>query len=185
MVPCAGSAIDVAEHWSHLQRLQASWEHYENRQVWTEVEWMHALEKYLESLVSVRVERVRTWMDVNTARFKTDDTTFQTLMRDFESLSTVLRSSVQLCTLQCAECQLSCLDARHHDGPHNCHTSHSCSHRCAFEEDHTEPDVSCGLPLAFFKFLPSRGSSNTLIVVLATLETTCMHAELKSTTYTY
>lgn len=138
--------LDAAERYVHLQRLQTTWEHYDDRRNWIESEWVRELADYLDSLVNFRSNHVRTWLEINTARFKTDEIAFQALKREFESLFTIMKSGVQLCTLQCTKCHLLCLDVRHHDSAHSCNTSHSCTHACAFKSEHPESGVLCGLP---------------------------------------
>ena len=149
MFPLDGAAnsMHTGGSTSHLRRLQLSWENYSDRAHRSEEEWINDLSEYLNSLVEHRIVHVQNWLQMNTSRFKTNETTFQGLQRDFESLTVILRSNVQLCSLQCANCNLSCLNARHHEGVHDCHTLHMCTCCCSFTSDHSESNIiPCGLP---------------------------------------
>lgn len=115
--------------------------HLGNHELWT-----NELDEYLAGLAANRVDYVRQWLEINSARFSSDTTTFEGLRREFESLAVALRSTVQLCKLQCAECQLLCLKTRHHQEPHGCDTDHRCMHSCAFTEEHQGMETTCGLP---------------------------------------
>lgn len=129
-----------------LKTLQSSWSrsterHYVDHELWT-----NDLGEYLACLADERIDYVRQWIDINTARFSGDTMTFEGLRREFESLIVALKSTIQLCKLQCAECQLLCLKARHHQGSHGCNTNHRCVHVCKFLDDHQEMEADCGLP---------------------------------------
>ena len=139
------ASVDGQERRSHLKRLQSSWSLFDQRAQMDERLWVEQLAEYLQSLVESRLVHVQRWIEVNTSRFKSDSAGFQGLIREFESLSVALKASIQLCALQCNECQLLCLESRYHDGMHSCQTSHSCPHTCSFKDDHSA-ELFCGLP---------------------------------------
>lgn len=143
------SAPDAADKTdASLRTLQLSWSRFTDRQHGDDESWTDELGEYLAGLATARIDYVRKWLSINTERFNGDATTFQGLHREFETLAIALRSSVQLCKMQCAECQLLCLKARHHSGVHGCDTNHHCIHVCAFDDGHKDIDVPdpCGLP---------------------------------------
>lgn len=132
-----------------LKALQEAWDDYGNRaDAMDDGSWVTALEAYLQHCVTSRLQHVDNWLDVNTARFSTDLTTFQALRREYEALAVSVKAGVQLCKMQCTECHLQCLNARHHSGPHDCLTSHKCPRGCTFTEEHSGDDTPCGLPYA-------------------------------------
>ena len=128
-----------------LSMLQKSWSGYQARHENSEQDWIDGLRSYLKSLAEDRIDLVKRWLAVNTARFSADSTFFDPLHREFESLVVALQSNVQVCGLQCAECALLCLCSRHHEGGHTCQTDHRCVHQCHYEDEHEEPTL-CGLP---------------------------------------
>ncbi|KAI6143621.1 hypothetical protein BKA82DRAFT_4181550 [Pisolithus tinctorius] len=67
------------------------------------------------------------------------------LRRTFEDATVDLRSNVQLCKLQCTNCQLLCVQSRFHDGPHNCRTGHACIHQCDFCKDGPGENRACSM----------------------------------------
>ena len=117
-------------------------------------EWVDNLDGYLQHCVQSRIEYVQHWLNINTSRFQTDITTFQGLRREFEALVVTLKASVQLCKLQCGRCQLFCLKGRHHEGVHDCGTSHVCTRRCEFLDEHPGDGAACGLPCVLLQSYP-------------------------------
>ncbi|EKM59291.1 uncharacterized protein PHACADRAFT_113812 [Phanerochaete carnosa HHB-10118-sp] len=145
-LPAADGSEDVIASDRCLMSLRRSWDQFQSRDGTADRDWIDGLDQYLEDCVKARIEDVQYWLDVNTSRFNSDTTTFQALRRQFEALAVALRASVQLCKLQCAECQLYCVKSRHHAGGHDCDTSHHCMHACAFPDEHAGEDLACGLP---------------------------------------
>lgn len=145
-LPAADGSEDVTASDRCLKSLRRSWDQFQSRDGTADRDWIDGLDQYLEGCVKARIEDVQYWLDVNTNRFNSDTTTFQALRRQFEALAVALRASVQLCKLQCAECQLYCVKSRHHTGGHDCDTSHHCMHACAFPDEHAGEDLACGLP---------------------------------------
>jgi hypothetical protein len=121
--------------------------------------WLHGLQEHLDNLVQLRVLHVQEWLTINTTRFSSTSSmsNFEELRRRFDAMIVEIKACVQSCGLQCASCGLLCLSIRHHKGPHDCGTAHSCIHHCSFSDEH-EGDEGCGLPYVihalFFAFSP-------------------------------
>ncbi|KAI6157189.1 hypothetical protein BKA82DRAFT_4325642 [Pisolithus tinctorius] len=115
-----------------LAILQSSWERYRDRQHIPDSEWVEALSQYLEGVVNLRTDHVKEWLSQNLSRFHTGHASIEELRRNFEGAAVDLKSNVQLCKLQCASCQLLCIQSRFHDGPHACQTDHLCIYECHF-----------------------------------------------------
>lgn len=146
-VPSLDGPDRTNEKASHLLELIRSWDQCNSRSsAASDSEWIEALDAHLQHCVFLRLEHVQLWLNINTARFQADVTTFQALRREYEALSVTLRADVQLCKLGCGECHLLCLKGRHHSGAHDCLTTHTCVHRCGFTEEHPADDIPCGLP---------------------------------------
>ena len=129
-----------------LQGLLNSFEEYASRSHKPDDEWLQSLCQHLDQLATNRAEHVREWLNTNTIRFKSDSTEFEGLRRRFDALEVALKGSVRLCKLQCNSCQLFCLQSRHHEGPHDCRTSHKCHNKCGYVTEHPENTKDCGLP---------------------------------------
>lgn len=154
-VPALNSSEQDDERAVHLQELIRSWSRSNPRDSSAnDGEWIESLDHYLQQCVLSRLEHVRLWLDINTARFQTDITTFQVLRREYDALSVTVKAGVQLCKLQCGECNLLCLKGRHHSEAHDCLTSHACAHHCGFTEEHPNDNVLCGLPSVPIFFCP-------------------------------
>ncbi|KAI0089047.1 hypothetical protein BDY19DRAFT_993280 [Irpex rosettiformis] len=133
----------------HLATLRASWPDDNKRfsaPDASDAAWAEELDQYLATLAESRVEHVRTWLDVNTSRFAAHPTSFTALRHEFDNLSVALKAHVKLCKMQCASCQLVCIQPRHHDGGHDCETSHQCPQACSFADDHSTQPMFCGMP---------------------------------------
>ncbi|KAJ3555967.1 hypothetical protein NM688_g2284 [Phlebia brevispora] len=143
----------------YLYQLQIRWNKFSTRQKEPEATWTEELGLHLAELARLRVEHVQRWLSANMARFQSDSTVFDTIGRAFETMAVTLRVNIQLCNLQCAECQLLCLLGRHHEGPHNCRTNHSCIHDCQFAAEHGESLEHCGLPVSPFLGTPTFASA--------------------------
>ncbi|KAI0796932.1 hypothetical protein C8Q75DRAFT_796662 [Abortiporus biennis] len=142
-----GSGSDqVEDKENSLKSLIESWENFATRFDNPEQQWAQDLSDSLDKLVDMRIDHVREWMTINSARFSSDAIQFEAIRRLFDSLVISVKASTRLCRLQCSECQLSCLRIQHHDGPHDCQTSHRCNRLCSFKDDHREPIDPCGLP---------------------------------------
>ncbi|KAI5998966.1 hypothetical protein F5J12DRAFT_928807 [Pisolithus orientalis] len=122
-----------------------SWDRNEMRQHLSDPEWAGGLSQYLERIVDLRIDHVREWLTQNLSRFQTGHASIEELRRTFENASVDLRSNVQLCRLQCASCQLLCIQSRLHDGPHNCRTDHACIHQCDFCKEGTGENRACSM----------------------------------------
>ncbi len=128
-----------------LNLLQQSWPHFALRQEVEEDDWVDGLGKHLLRLADSRIAHVMDWLNTNTSRFNSDIADFGSLHREFESLAVALTANVQLCQLKCAECNLTCLQGKHHEGSHDCNTSHACARDCNYKDEHKHP-ILCGLP---------------------------------------
>ncbi|KAI5998963.1 hypothetical protein F5J12DRAFT_784806 [Pisolithus orientalis] len=115
-----------------LKVLRKSWDRNEMRQHLSDPEWADGLSQYLEQIVNLRIDH-------------TGHASIEELRRTFENASVDLRSNVQLCRLQCASCQLLCIQSRLHDGPHNCRTDHACIHQCDFCKEGTGENRACSM----------------------------------------
>ncbi|KAG1886418.1 uncharacterized protein F5891DRAFT_1082392 [Suillus fuscotomentosus] len=115
-----------------LQVLSHAWEDYGSRHHVPEDLWIENLIAHIDSLVNLRVARVREWISSNVARFQNGQASIDELMRTFESATVDLKSNLQLCMMKCGSCELLCIQSRLHDGQHDCLTSHECIHSCDF-----------------------------------------------------
>ena len=125
-----------------LSILRRSWNQCETRQRIPDAEWTEGLSQYLERIANSRIDRVREWLNQNLSRFQAGHASTEELRRTFEGAVVDLKSNVQLCKLQCASCQLLCVQSRFHDGPHACQTNHLCIHKCEICQ---EPREQCGM----------------------------------------
>jgi hypothetical protein len=144
-----------------LAQLFSSWSGYTQRMLLPDEEWFTALCSYLETLVQARIDVVQHWISVNTARFIENTSAIETLRRESNSVIAELKASVQLCGMKCGKCHLSCLGSRHHDGSHNCLTTHNCIRSCEFVDEHSV-DNTCGLPYVNF-FIPTLQLTMTVV----------------------
>ncbi|KAI6030357.1 hypothetical protein EDC04DRAFT_2572165 [Pisolithus marmoratus] len=128
-----------------LTVLRNSWDRHETRQNLPDPEWADSLSQYLEQIVTMRIDHVREWLTQNLSRFQTTHASIEELRRTFDDATVDLRSNVQLCRLQCADCQLLCVQSRLHDGPHSCRTDHVCIHLCDFCKESTGDRRACSM----------------------------------------
>ena len=124
---------------THLMALFDSWSPGTPRELLPDSEWAAKLENYLNELVDLRVNHVRSWLDCNLARFEGGHAAIEDIRRRFDNMAIELRTSVQLCGAQCASCNLLCIRSRLHEGDHNCNTDHKCTYVCGFCEDEPRP----------------------------------------------
>jgi hypothetical protein len=146
-LPRRESQHDTAE--SALGVLRDTWGGSQSRKDKPDNEWAKELESYLDHLVEMRVEHVREWVSSNLARFKTSHENIEALRRSLEGGIVDLKESVQICKMQCGSCHLLCIRNRHHEGLHDCQTSHTCVHRCDYSNEHPEEQRLCG-----FRYIP-------------------------------
>ena len=123
----------------HLIALLESWSPSTTRQLIPDSEWVAELVKYLNGLVDLRVNHVRSWLDCNLAKFEGGHAAIEDIRRRFDNMVIELRTGVQLCGAQCASCNLLCIRSRLHEGDHNCDTDHKCTSVCGFCEDEPRP----------------------------------------------
>ncbi|KAF9218569.1 hypothetical protein BS17DRAFT_720337 [Gyrodon lividus] len=129
----AGGGVEYsASRERTLTVLRAAWDQHESRQYAPEEEWIEGLSNHLENIVNLRIAHVREWLTQNLLRFQAGHASIEELRRNFGNAIVDLKSNVQLCKLQCANCQLLCVQSRLHDGPHHCKTDHLCVHECDF-----------------------------------------------------
>ncbi|KAL4072312.1 hypothetical protein J3A83DRAFT_4188311 [Scleroderma citrinum] len=115
-----------------LAALCSSWNQLTYRQHTPDSEWIEGLSEYLEHIVNLRINHVQEWLTQNLSRFQTGHASIEELRRTFESAIVDLKGNVQLCKVQCANCQLFCIQNRFHDGQHDCQTDHRCVNQCIF-----------------------------------------------------
>ncbi|KAF8549816.1 hypothetical protein OG21DRAFT_1447416 [Imleria badia] len=115
-----------------LYALVTEWDEINSRQLVPDTQWAEELAQYLENLVEMRIDHVRAWVKSNLTRFQAGHASVMELQRTLESAVIDLKSSVQLCRMQCAACQQFCIQSRFHDGPHDCKTTHACTQSCEY-----------------------------------------------------
>ncbi|KIJ64834.1 hypothetical protein HYDPIDRAFT_111462 [Hydnomerulius pinastri MD-312] len=128
----AGGTEHSASRERTLSVLRSAWDQHDSRQHVPDPEWIEGLSTHLETIVNLRIDHVREWLTQNLTRFQAGHASIEELRRTFEGAIVDLKSNVQLCKIQCAECQLLCVQSRLHDGPHHCQTDHLCAHECDF-----------------------------------------------------
>lgn len=141
-LPGQESQHDTAD--SALDVLRNTWDGSQSRKDKPDREWTRDLESYLGHLVEMRILHVREWVSSNLARFKTSHENIEALRRSLESTIVDLKESVQICKMQCGSCHLLCIRSRHHEGSHDCQTTHSCVHGCDYSSEHPEEQRPCG-----------------------------------------
>jgi len=115
-----------------LGALVTEWVEFDSRQLVPDTQWAGELAQYLEDLAEMRIDHVRAWVKSNLTRFQAGHASVLELQRTLESAVIDLKSSVQLCRMQCASCQLFCIQNRFHEGPHDCKTPHGCTQSCEY-----------------------------------------------------
>ncbi|KAF8549818.1 hypothetical protein OG21DRAFT_542691 [Imleria badia] len=115
-----------------LNTLVTEWDEIDSRQLVPDTQWAEELAQYLENLAEMRVDHVRAWVKSNLTRFQAGHASVMELQRTLESAVIDLKGSVQLCRMQCATCQLFCIQSRFHDGAHDCKTTHACTQSCEY-----------------------------------------------------
>ncbi|KAH8094847.1 hypothetical protein BXZ70DRAFT_339404 [Cristinia sonorae] len=136
----------------HLQALLAPAMQNTDQHDTDQTEWVRSLEDRLDRLATLRINHVREWLASNTVRFDPDLPQLQEVRQAFDNLVITMKANIKICGSQCSSCQLACISVYHHDGRHDCHTSHECPHVCDYTEDHFEsPRQMCGLPAGHSK----------------------------------
>lgn len=142
----SGTSGRRGERESALTVLCKAWDLYDSRQHQLDSDWIDELSAHLARLVDMRVDHVQEWISSNLSRFKTEHANIEELRRAFQIATVDIKANVELCKSKCSACHLSCLLSRRHDPlePHDCQTSHHCSHYCEFDEEHPEGPELCG-----------------------------------------
>ncbi|OCH90958.1 hypothetical protein OBBRIDRAFT_792770 [Obba rivulosa] len=142
-----GSSEPGAEHVRAgiLANLIHQWSRTKDRFQQSEEPWIEGLEQYLSEIVQRRIDHVEQWLSQNVARFSENHPSIQALKRTANTTYIDLKANTKVCALKCADCHLSCLQGRHHEGRHHCGTSHTCIHECEFDDHSDESDSTCGL----------------------------------------
>ena len=135
-----------------LRDICHSWPNYNNRLTIPDNEWTEMLSQYVNDLVTHRVDHVQAWVDSNLAKFGKSNAAMEELSRTMDAEVVEVRRAVQLCKIQCNQCHLLCLDARFHEGPHNCSTDHLCKWNCQFEDAHVDGPEACSLLYVIIHF---------------------------------
>ena len=115
-----------------LDALVTNWDEFDSRQLVPDAQWAEELAQYLEDLAEMRIDHVRAWVKSNSTRFQDGHASMMELQQTLESAVIDLKSSVQLCRMQCGSCQLFCIQNRFHEGAHDCKTMHSCTQSCDY-----------------------------------------------------
>ena len=123
-----------------LHTLVAEWDEFDSRQLVPDTQWTQELAQHLEDLVEIRIDHVRAWVESNLMRFQAGHASVMELQRTLESAVIELKSSVQLCRMQCQSCQLFCIRNRFHEDAHECKTTHTCTQSCEYCAEVGEPE---------------------------------------------
>ena len=115
-----------------LHALVTEWDEFGSRQLVPDTQWTQELAQHLEDLAEIRIEHVRAWVESNLKRFQAGHASVMELQRTLESAVIDLKSSVQLCRMQCRSCQLLCIRNRFHEDAHECKTTHTCTQSCEY-----------------------------------------------------
>ncbi len=134
-----------------LAVLLESWKPSKPRQSMPDSEFLVELRAYLNGLINLRVNHVRSWLDCNLAKFQGDHAAIEDLRRRFDNMAIEMKTNVQLCGAQCASCHLLCIRSRLHEGGHVCSTDHKCAHKCVFCDD--DPKL-CGTRYIILSLCP-------------------------------
>jgi Mg-chelatase subunit ChlD/serine/threonine protein kinase len=108
--------------------------------------WLNKLSESFNKIISRRIQRVQTWIHMNTEGY-TDDEEVQQLLRKAESdYFRQLRQVWSVCGEKCAICYRLCVQPEYHrrnqdDEQHSCRTDHLCPSSCSFCKDQV---VVCG-----------------------------------------
>lgn len=156
-----------------LRRLYESWTGFENRHLQSETEWLDRLSRWIDGLVSQRVDHVNAWINSNLGKFSSSNAAIQELRRAFEAASVEMKRNVQLCKMECSNCQLLCIEPRFHGERHSCDTDHACKHSCAFEEAHLDEWTPCGLGCVFLRTVTAGNSHDWFLSAPGTEENIC------------
>jgi hypothetical protein len=136
-----GEPLPHAEIEIQLFGLLEFWVPSEPRQFMPDSAFVVELKKRLNDLIDLRVNRVRSWLDCNLARFQGGHAAIEELRRRFDNIVIEMKTNVQLCGAQCLNCHLFCVRSRLHESDHSCNTDHRCAFNCEFCED----NKLCGL----------------------------------------
>jgi hypothetical protein len=115
-----------------LNALAIEWDEFDSRQFVPDNQWTQELVQHLEDLAEIRIDHVRAWVKSNLMRFQAGHASVMELQRTLESAVIDLKSSVQLCLMQCRSCQLFCIRNRFHVDAHDCKTTHTCAQFCEY-----------------------------------------------------
>lgn len=142
-----------------LRELCEGWSGFDARAFQEDAAWVDHLSKYLDNLVSQRLDHVQEWIRSNTSRFTGSHEAVENLRRQFEMESVEMKRNVQLCKTKCSNCHLYCTRAKFHEDPHDCTTDHACFRPCQFVEEHSWISEPCCLPCVchFLRFIPTVG----------------------------
>jgi hypothetical protein len=128
-----------------------SWTSFSERSTLTESSWYRGLVEHLNGLAEGRLSLVKLWVESNLVRFADHKTASEILYRELNAMSVDLKTSLALCGMHCANCQLICIQHNRHDELHNCMTSHRCPRPCSYSDDHSDEEA-CGLPYVLLHF---------------------------------
>ena len=128
-----------------LHALVTEWDELDSRQLVPDAKWAQELGQHLEDLVEMRIDHVRAWVKSNLMRFQAGHASVMELQRTLESAVIDLKSSVQLCGMQCGSCQLFCIRNRFHEDAHDCRTTHTCTQSCECCAEHDGEGKKCSM----------------------------------------
>ncbi|KAH7910222.1 hypothetical protein BJ138DRAFT_1127056 [Hygrophoropsis aurantiaca] len=140
-----GSIQQSQSRESALATLREAWDQFNSRQLLPDAEWADTLSLHLENLVDMRINHVREWVESNLSRFRSGHASIEELRRTFENATVDLKTRVQLCRIQCADCHLFCIQSRLHEGQHHCQSSHQCIHVCDFCDEPSGERKLCSM----------------------------------------
>jgi len=143
--------VEHTQNISHEELLHAlvtEWDKFDSRQLVSDTQWIQKLAQHLEDQAEVRIDLVRAWVKTNLMRFHAGHASVMELQRTLESAVIDLKSSVQLCRMQCESCQLFCIRNRFHEDAHDCKTTHTCTQTCEYCAEaggHEEEGKKCSM----------------------------------------
>ena len=79
-----------------LQQLRSACRDFDHRFDMSEMEWLEALQVFIDERVDMRIQHVRSWLVANTAKFPPTHADIQGLHRTFDERAIDLKAAVQL-----------------------------------------------------------------------------------------
>jgi hypothetical protein len=135
-----------------LHALLTEWDVFDSRQLVPDAQWAQELAQHLEDLAEMRIDHVRAWVKSNLMRFQAGHASVMELQRTLDAAVIDLKTSVQICQMQCETCQLFCIRNRFHEDAHDCKTTHSCTQPCEYCAEAGEHGKNCSMTCVTSQF---------------------------------